>query len=36
LGAARPAHIMEPTATVRRILNMTALAAAEAANWSST
>ena len=33
LGVARPAHILEPTATVRRIVNMTALAAAEAANW---
>jgi len=30
LGTAKPAHILEPTATVRRIVNMTALAAAEA------
>jgi malate dehydrogenase (oxaloacetate-decarboxylating)(NADP+) len=27
LGAARPVHILTPTATVRRIVNMTALAA---------
>jgi len=27
LGAARPVHIMTPSATVRRIVNMTALAA---------
>jgi len=31
LGTARPAHILEPTATTRRIVNMTALAAVEAA-----
>lgn len=31
LGTARPAHILEPTATVRRIVNMTALAAVQAA-----
>jgi malate dehydrogenase (oxaloacetate-decarboxylating)(NADP+) len=30
LGAARPAHIMTPSSTVRRIVNMTALAAADA------
>jgi malate dehydrogenase (oxaloacetate-decarboxylating)(NADP+) len=30
LGAARPVHIMTPSATVRRILNMTALAVAQA------
>ena len=30
LGTAKPAHILEPTASVRRIVNMTALAAAEA------
>jgi malate dehydrogenase (oxaloacetate-decarboxylating)(NADP+) len=30
LGAARPAHILTPTATVRRIVNMTALAAVDA------
>ena len=31
LGAARPVHIMTPSSTVRRIVNMTAVAAAEAA-----
>jgi malate dehydrogenase (oxaloacetate-decarboxylating)(NADP+) len=31
LGAARPAHILTPSATVRRIVNMTALAAVDAA-----
>ena len=31
LGAARPAHVLTPSATVRRILNMTALAVADAA-----
>ncbi len=31
LGAARPAHILTPTATVRRIINMTALLSVEAA-----
>ena len=31
LGAAKPVHILTPSATVRRILNMTALAVAEAA-----
>jgi len=31
LGAARPAHILTPSATVRRVVNMTALAGAEAA-----
>ncbi len=30
LGAARPVHIMTPTATVRRLVNMTALAVVEA------
>jgi malate dehydrogenase (oxaloacetate-decarboxylating)(NADP+) len=30
LGAARPAHILTPSATVRRIINMTALAVADA------
>ncbi|MEO7744349.1 MAG: NADP-dependent malic enzyme [Usitatibacter sp.] len=30
LGAARPAHILTPTATVRRIINMTALAVVDA------
>lgn len=32
LGAARPVHVLTPSATVRRIINMTALAAVEAAN----
>jgi len=31
LGAARPAHILTPTATVRRIINMTALLSVEVA-----
>ena len=31
LGAAKPAHILTQTATVRGILNMTALAAVDAA-----
>ena len=30
LGAAQPAHIMTPSATVRRIVNMTAIAVADA------
>ena len=30
LGAARPAHILTPSATVRRVVNMTALAVADA------
>ena len=32
LGAARPAHILTPSATVRRIVNMTALAVGSAAH----
>ncbi len=32
LGAARPVHILTPSSTVRRIVNMTALAVAEAAS----
>ena len=31
LGAARPVHILTPTSTVRRLVNMTALAAVDAA-----
>ncbi|MGZ8259272.1 MAG: NADP-dependent malic enzyme [Caldimonas sp.] len=31
LGAARPAHVLTPSATVRRVVNMTALAVADAA-----
>ncbi|HEX2135227.1 MAG TPA: NADP-dependent malic enzyme [Microvirga sp.] len=31
LGAARPVHVLQPTSTVRRITNMTALTAVEAA-----
>ncbi len=31
LGAAKPVHILTPTATVRRLVNMTALSAVEAA-----
>ena len=30
LGAAKPAHVMTPSSTVRRIVNMTALAVADA------
>jgi malate dehydrogenase (oxaloacetate-decarboxylating)(NADP+) len=36
LGAARPAHILTPSATVRRIVNMTALAVADAAESRPT
>jgi malate dehydrogenase (oxaloacetate-decarboxylating)(NADP+) len=36
LGAARPVHILTPTSTVRRLVNMTALAAADAASASET
>jgi malate dehydrogenase (oxaloacetate-decarboxylating)(NADP+) len=32
LGVARPAHVLNPSATVRRIVNMTALAVADAAS----
>jgi malate dehydrogenase (oxaloacetate-decarboxylating)(NADP+) len=32
LGAARPVHVLTPTATVRRIVNVTALLSVEAAN----
>jgi malate dehydrogenase (oxaloacetate-decarboxylating)(NADP+) len=32
LGAARPAHILTPSATVRRIVNMTAVAVVDAAS----
>lgn len=31
LGAAQPVHILTPTSTVRRIVNMTALTAVDAA-----
>jgi len=31
LGAAKPAHVLTPSATVRRVVNMTALAAADLA-----
>ena len=30
VGAARPAHILTPSATTRSVINMTALAAVEA------
>ena len=36
LGAARPVHIMTPSATVRRILDMTAFAAADAGTFTRT
>jgi malate dehydrogenase (oxaloacetate-decarboxylating)(NADP+) len=32
LGAAKPAHILTPSATVRRVVNMTALVVADAAD----
>jgi malate dehydrogenase (oxaloacetate-decarboxylating)(NADP+) len=32
LGAARPAHILTPSATVRRVINMTAVAVADTAS----
>ena len=35
LGAAKPIHILTPGATVRRIVNMSALTAADAKAWSS-
>ena len=35
LGAARPAHILTPSATVRRIVNMTALAVVDAARTAA-
>ncbi|HZT56082.1 MAG TPA: phosphate acyltransferase, partial [Burkholderiaceae bacterium] len=36
LGLAKPAHILTPTASVRRIVNMTALASVDAASqWAS-
>jgi malate dehydrogenase (oxaloacetate-decarboxylating)(NADP+) len=34
LGAAKPVHILSPSATVRRIVNMTALAAADVRDGS--
>ncbi len=34
LGAAKPAHILTPTATVRRIVNMTALTVAQAQKYA--
>ena len=36
LGAAATAHVMTPSATVRRIVNMTALAVADAAHRATT
>jgi malate dehydrogenase (oxaloacetate-decarboxylating)(NADP+) len=36
LGAAKPVHILTPSATVRRIVNMTALAVADAAEAAAT
>lgn len=33
LGAAKPVHILTPSATMRRIVNMTALTVAEAGSW---
>jgi malate dehydrogenase (oxaloacetate-decarboxylating)(NADP+) len=35
LGAAKPVHILTPTATVRRLVNMTALAVVDANHWRS-
>ena len=36
LGAAKPANILTPTSTVRRIINMTALTAVDAATFDGT
>jgi malate dehydrogenase (oxaloacetate-decarboxylating)(NADP+) len=36
LGAAKPAHILTPSATVRRFVNITALAVAQAAGRTDT
>ncbi|HYN27016.1 MAG TPA: phosphate acyltransferase, partial [Burkholderiales bacterium] len=36
LGAAKPVHILTPTATVRRLVNMAALASVEAASQRQT
>ena len=36
LGAAKPVHILTPTSTVRRLVNMTALAAVDAASAAPT
>jgi malate dehydrogenase (oxaloacetate-decarboxylating)(NADP+) len=30
MGAAKPAHVLTPSATVRRVVNMTAIAAVDA------
>jgi malate dehydrogenase (oxaloacetate-decarboxylating)(NADP+) len=30
MGVAKPAHVLTPSSTVRRVLNMTALTAAQA------
>ncbi|MFM2059573.1 MAG: hypothetical protein RLY71_3958 [Pseudomonadota bacterium] len=35
LGAAAPVHILTPSASMRRVVNMTALAVADAAAWGS-
>jgi malate dehydrogenase (oxaloacetate-decarboxylating)(NADP+) len=32
IGSAKPAHVLTPTVTARGIVNMTAIAAVEAAN----
>jgi malate dehydrogenase (oxaloacetate-decarboxylating)(NADP+) len=34
LGAAQPVHVLTPSATMRRVVNMTALAVADAAAWA--
>ena len=34
LGAARPVHILTPSTTVRRLVNMTALAVVDAGGWA--
>ena len=36
LGAASPVHVLTPSSTVRRLVNMTALAVADAASWNET
>jgi malate dehydrogenase (oxaloacetate-decarboxylating)(NADP+) len=35
LGAAAPVHVLTPSSTVRRVINMTALAAAKAQDGKS-
>jgi malate dehydrogenase (oxaloacetate-decarboxylating)(NADP+) len=34
MGAGRPAHVLTPSATVRRVVNMTAIAVVDAQNYA--